>query len=85
MTKGSPRADVLSLEEYLSMGVKYAVVAEWSAYASGGETAARSPHKAKKYRDFYESLQTRATLLREFRPSSSMPGPILRVYRLPAQ
>jgi 4-amino-4-deoxy-L-arabinose transferase-like glycosyltransferase len=84
---GSPRADVLTLAEYQSMGVKYAVVngGAWAEYASGGEMATRWPDKAQKYRNFYESLRTRATLLHEFSPSSTMAGPILRVYRLPAQ
>ena len=40
---------------------------------------------AKKYRDFYEWLQRRATLLHEFRPPATIVGPIIRVYRLPVQ
>jgi len=84
---GSPTADVLTLGEYQSMGVKYAIVnlGAWADYAPGGQTATRWPDKAQKYRNFYESLRTRATFLHEFSPSSTVEGPILRVYQLPAQ
>jgi len=83
--EGSVRPDVLTMEEYLAMGVKYAVVSKRAAYAPSSEIARHWPEKAEKYWDFYESLRTRATLLHEFIPSSTVPGPIIRIYRLPVQ
>jgi hypothetical protein len=83
--EGLLRADVLTLDEYLSMGVKYAIVSSntWAAYTPGSETAVRHPDKAQKYRNFYQALETRATLLKEFSPSAKMVGPPLRIYELP--
>lgn len=81
---GSPRADVLTLDEYLSMGVTYAIVSSsaWEQYTPSGETAVRYPDKAAKYRNFYQALEARATLFKEFSPSDKMGGPILRIYKL---
>lgn len=78
---GSQRADVLTLHEYVSMVVQYAIVSSkgWKGYPMGS----RHPHKAAKYRDFYQALESRATLLKEFKPSEKIAGPTLRIYRLP--
>jgi hypothetical protein len=84
--EGSPKADVLTLDEYLSMGVKYAIVSSYARrveYVLGNETAVRHPDKAAKYRNFYQALEARATLLKEFSPSDKMVGPTLRIYELP--
>ena len=85
--EGSPRPDVLTMGEYLSIGVEYAVVNTgiYALYTPSGEIARRWPAKAEKYRNFYDSLQTRAILLQEFGPTSTIAGPILRVYRLPVE
>jgi hypothetical protein len=83
---GSSRADILTLDEYLSMGVKHAIVSSygWEAeIVPGSETAVRHPDKAAKYRNFYQALEARATLLKEFYPSDKMVGPTLRIYELP--
>jgi 4-amino-4-deoxy-L-arabinose transferase-like glycosyltransferase len=83
--EASPRADVLTLDEYVSMGVQYAIVTSyvWEQYIPGRETAVRHPDKAGKYRNFYQALQARSTLLKEFSPSDKMAGPPLRIYELP--
>jgi len=77
----SERSDVLNLDEYISMGVQYAVVSSkgWSYYYVDG----RYPVKATKYRDFYKALEARATLLKEFKPSENIVGQIIRIYKLP--
>jgi hypothetical protein len=82
---GVRRADVLTLEEYLSMGVKYAIVSNYASeqYIPGSEIAIRNPDKSEKYRSFYQTLEARATLLKEFRPSDKITGPTLRIYELP--
>lgn len=80
--EASQRANVLTLDEYISMGVQYAVVSSkgWSYYGAGS----RYPHKAAKYRDFYQALESRATLLKEFKSSEKIVGPTLRIYKLPS-
>ena len=82
---GSQRADVPTLDEYVSMGVRYAVVSSYASrgYDPSGETAVRHPDKAAKYRNFYQALEARATLLKEFSPSDNMAGPTLHIYQLP--
>ena len=82
---GSPRADVLTLDEYLAMGVEYAIVSGRARndYVPGSETAVRYPDKAARYRDFYQALEVHATLLKEFSPSGEVAGPTLRIYKLP--
>jgi hypothetical protein len=82
---GSLRADVLTLDEYVSMGIKYAIVSSyaWNEYVPGSEAAVRYPDKAGKYRNFYQALEARATLLKEFSPCDQIVGPTLRIYELP--
>jgi hypothetical protein len=82
---GSNAADVLTLEEYLRMGAQYAVTSSFArkAYGVGGAEAASHKQKAVQYRELYEALDARATLLKEFRPSESVQGPTLRIYKLP--
>jgi hypothetical protein len=82
---GSPRATVLTMDEYLAIGAKYAIVSSdaWTGYIPGSETAVRHPDKAQKYRNFYQTLEARAILLKEFSPSAKMVGPTLRIYELP--
>ena len=82
---GSPRTDVLTVDEYLFMGAKYAIVNSdvWTEYILGSETAVRHPDKAQKYWGFYQALEARATLLKEFSPSAKIVGPTLRIYELP--
>ena len=82
---GSPRADVLTLDEYLAMGVQYAIVNNrvQEGYLPGSEEAMRYPDKATRYRDFYQALESHATLLKEFNPSDETVGPSLRIYKLP--
>jgi MYXO-CTERM domain-containing protein len=81
----SPTADVLTLDEYLAMGVQYAVVNSRvrNGYLPGGDEAAQYPDKAVRYLDFYQTLESRATLLKEFSSSDKMVGPDLRIYKLP--
>jgi hypothetical protein len=76
---------VLTLDEYLSMGVKYAIVNSYvrEGYTPSSQTAVRYPDKAAKYRNFYQALEARATLLKEFSPSDKMAGPSLHIYELP--
>lgn len=80
--QGSQRADVLTLDEYLSRGIQYAIVSDkgWKQYGLGS----RRPHKAAKYRNFYQALESCATLLKEFKPSDKIVGPTLRIYKLPS-
>lgn len=82
---GSNVADALTLEEYMKMGAQYAVTSSFArrAYGVGGAEAVSHEKKASQYRELYQTLDTRATLLKEFRPSESVQGPTLRVYRLP--
>lgn len=80
--EASQRANVLTLDEYISMGVQYAVVSSkgWSYYSADS----RYPHKSAKYSDFYQALESRATLFKEFKSSEKIVGPILRIYKLPS-
>jgi hypothetical protein len=82
--EGAPRPDVLTLKEYLESGTQYAVVNGnvASSYALNSEQDRIYPYKATKYRVFYQSLETNATLLKEFGPSETVQGPVLRIYRL---
>jgi hypothetical protein len=81
---GSDVADVLTLEEYIGMGAQYAVVSSFArrAYGVGGAEAMSHEQKAARYRELYQALDARATLLKEFRPSQSVQGPTLRIYKL---
>jgi len=79
---GSPRADVLSLDEYKALGARFAVVSSfaWDQYVA----VADSPNAAKiaRYCEFYQSLRIRTTLVEEFKPSADVAGPTLRIYRI---
>jgi 4-amino-4-deoxy-L-arabinose transferase-like glycosyltransferase len=81
---GAPRPDVLTLKEYVESGTQYAVVNRdvASSYSLSSEQNRTYPYKASKYRVFYRSLETTATLLKEFDPSETVQGPVLRIYRL---
>lgn len=78
--EGSQSTDILTLDEYISMGVQYAIVSSkgWSQY----ETSSRYPDKAEKYRDFYQALESHTILLKEFKSSEKIVGPTLRIYKL---
>lgn len=80
--EASQKADVLTLDEYISMGVQYAVVSSkgWMSYYLDGQY----PQKAAKYRNFYQALESRATLLKEVKPSEKIVGETIRIYKLPA-
>ena len=80
---GAPSPDVLTLKEYLESGAQYAVTNRDVAnnYGLNGEQDRTYPYKATKYRVFYHSLDTNATLLKEFGPSETVQGPVLRIYR----
>jgi hypothetical protein len=82
---GSDRADVLTLDEYLSQGAAYAVTSSyaWEKYLPGGQQALQFPVKTARYATLYRSLDERATLLKQFSPSDRLAGPTLRIYRLP--
>lgn len=82
---GSNVADALTLEQYVKMGAQYAVTSSFArrAYVVGGAEAASHKQKAARYRELYQTLDARAPLLKEFRPSESVQGPTLRVYKLP--
>jgi hypothetical protein len=83
---GSPSADVLVLDEYLVQGIRYAILSSygWGQYDPGSETSVRYPEKAAKYRKLYAAIQASGRLLREFKPSEKIGGPILRIYELSA-
>lgn len=82
---GSEKADVLNLDEYILMGVRYAIISSigWKNYFQGSEIDVRYPVKAAKYRNFYKALEDHTTLLKVFSPSDKIAGPTLRIYRLP--
>jgi len=81
---GSDVADVLTLEEYIGMGAQYAVASSFArqTYDVDGVETASHKQKAARYRELYQALDARATLLKEFRPSQSVQGPTLRIYKL---
>jgi hypothetical protein len=81
---GSSSADVLPLDEYLEQGIQYAILSSygWDQYHPGGETAVRHPGKTTKYRNLYDAVETSGRLLREFKPSERIRGPVLRIYDL---
>jgi 4-amino-4-deoxy-L-arabinose transferase-like glycosyltransferase len=81
---GSEAPTVLSLDEYRRMGVQYAILSSYAqrGYGAGTGEALRLPEKAKRYRQFYESVESEGVLLKEFRPSTRIQGPILRVYKV---
>jgi hypothetical protein len=81
---GSPKSNVLSLDDYRAMGVDYVITSSYArnSYAVHNEVAALYPDKAARYRDFYQALDERAILLTQFIPSADTPGPNLRVYKL---
>lgn len=81
---GAKKAQVLTLDEYISMGVQYAIVSSegWGRYFPSKEESLMYPDKAVKYRNFYEELRVRSTLLKEFNPSSKMQGPSILIYKI---
>jgi hypothetical protein len=81
---GSTKTDVLTMQEYIAMGVQYAIVSSKAqeSYTPDSEQAAKHPDKAAKYRDFYQSLASHATLLKDFNPSADIAGPGLQIYKL---
>jgi hypothetical protein len=81
---GSPRSDVLSLEDYRASGMEYAITSSWArdSYFNNDNSAKQHPNKTAKYRNFYQSLEVHATLLRQFSPSANAAGPTLRIYKL---
>ena len=82
---GSSKPGVLDLEEYIPMGVEYVITSSYARdnYSLNGETAELHPEMAAKYRNFYQALDERATLLKEFSPSADIAGPTLRIYKTP--
>jgi len=81
---GSSKPEVLDLEEYIPMGVEYVITSSYARgnYSVNGETARLHPQMAGRYRDFYQELDERATLLKQFSPSADTAGPTLRIYKL---
>ena len=81
---GSSRPEVLDLEEYIPLGVEYVITSSYARgnYSLNGETTRLHPQVAAKYRNFYEALDERATLLKQFSPSADTAGPTLRIYKL---
>jgi hypothetical protein len=82
---GSPSADVLLFDEYVEQGIDFAILSSYGSnqYVPGSETALRHPSKAAKYRKLYAAIEGHARLLREFKPSAEINGPILRIFELP--
>ena len=80
----SSTPEVLDLEEYIPMGVQYVITSSYvrNSYSINGETAELHPEMAAKYRNFYQALEERETLIKEFRPSAEIAGPNLRIYKL---
>jgi hypothetical protein len=66
----SVKIDALAPNRYVEERVQYAIV---SSAAAGSHS---------KYKDFYETLLERGTLIKEFRPSEKVSGPTLHIYRL---
>lgn len=81
---GSATSDVLTLKQYVNEGVQYAIVSSYArdAYLPDTAEAARHPEKAARYRTFYDCLEERALLLKEFKPSNQTVGPALKIYRI---
>ncbi len=81
---GTKEAGVLSLDEYKAIGTKYAIVSSKASetYSPDGEEAINYPDKASKYRDFYQALEDRATLIKEFSPGVGLQGPTIRIYAM---
>jgi hypothetical protein len=81
---GSQRPNVRDLEEYLGLGVQYVITSSYVTgnYSLNSETARLHPEMAAKYRNFYEALDKRGTLIKEFGPSEKIAGPNLRIYKL---
>ena len=80
---GSSKPGVLDLEEYIPMGVEYVITSSYARdnYSLNGEPARLHPDMAAKYRNFYQALEERETLIKEFRPSAEIAGPNLRIYK----
>ncbi len=81
---GAAKPEVLDLGEYIPMGVQYAITSSYATgnYSLNGETAKLHPQMAAKYRNFYQALDEREFLLKEFTPSADIAGPILRIYKI---
>ena len=81
---GSSKPGVLDLEEYIPMGVEYVITSSYARdnYSLNGEPARLHPDMAAQYRNFYQALEERGTLIKEFRPSAEIAGPNLRIYKL---
>lgn len=81
---GSSRPEVLDLEEYIPLGVEYVITSSYARdnYSLNGETTRLHPQMAAKYRNFYEALDERASLLKQFSPSADIGGPTLRIYKI---
>ena len=81
---GSQLPGVLALDDYLALGVEYVITSSSATgnYSLNGETARLHPQMAAKYRNFYEALDERGTLLKQFTPSTDIAGPTLRIYKL---
>jgi len=80
----SSRPEVLDLQEYILMGAQYVITSSYARnnYSINGETAELHPEMAARYRNFYQALDERATLLKQFSPSADTAGPTLRIYKL---
>jgi hypothetical protein len=81
---GASKSEVLELQEYIPMGVRYVITSSYATgnYSLNSETARLHPRMATKYRDFYQALDERGTLLKKFSPSADIAGPTLRIYKL---
>ena len=69
------------LDTYVEQGVEYAIVSSWG-HSRYYDPEYPHPEKAAAYRAFYESLDTQATLLKEFPASAARPGPTIKIYKL---
>ncbi len=68
----------------IPLGVEYVITSSYARgnYSLNGETTTLHPEMAAKYRNFYEALDERAILLKQFSPSADTAGPTLRIYKL---
>jgi len=76
--------DVKSYEEYLKIGIEYAIVNQHMIdnYSPNSEVSKYYAEGAKCYRQFYRDLVDNAELIKIFTPSDELTGPILKIYRL---
>jgi hypothetical protein len=76
----------LKLEEYSRQGVEYVIISSgaYSWYEIGGEQDRLHAGTARNYREFYQSVEQKADILKAFYPDSHSRGPTIKIFKLKA-